>query len=143
MKIAATLLACVLVLAGCGGSDEPDPDVPTTSVADQQAEQAEQLEKAQEDLKDKVSGTVVAIVIQDGKVVGQGKRVKVKVGAPISLNIRSDADEEIHVHSDPEHTYQVKAGEPLTEQLTIDTPGQVAVEAHHLDVTIVQLVVEP
>ncbi len=35
------------------------------------------------------------------------------------------------------------AGKPLTETFTIDTPGQVAVEAHHLDVTIVQLVVEP
>jgi len=61
----------------------------------------------------------------------------------VTLNVTSDADEEIHVHSDPEHEYEVKAGDSLDETFTIDTPGQVAVEAHHLDVTILQLVVEP
>ncbi len=137
MKIAATLLACALVLGGCGGSsDEPGK-------TDGGLKAAPSSSAASEPTPSTTSGAVIGIVIQDGKVIGQGKRVKVKVGAPISLVIRSDADEEIHVHSDPEHTYEVKAGEPLTEKLTIDTPGQVAIEAHHLDITIVQLVVEP
>ena len=120
MRIAATLLACALVLTGCGGSDGA----------------------GQTDGGLKATGAKVDIVIKDGKVTPQGKRVKVRAGEPVTLRISSDADEEIHVHSDPEHEYEVKAGEPLTETFTIDTPGQVAVEAHHLDVTIVQLVVE-
>ena len=115
MRIAAALLACALVLTGCGGSDTPDSD----------------------------GATQVDIVIKDGKVTPQGKRVDVKAGEPVTLHITSDADEEVHVHSDPEHEYEVKAGDTLTETFTIDTPGQVAVEAHHLDVTIVQLVVKP
>ncbi len=55
----------------------------------------------------------------------------------------SDAAEEIHVHSDPEHEYEVAAGDDKTFTFTLDTPGQVAVEAHHLDVTIVELVARP
>jgi len=130
VRIAAALLACALVLTGCGGSDDGPSKSATKSPISQPASST-------------TSGAVIAIVIQDGKVVPQGKRVKVKAGAPVTLIIRSDVDEEIHVHSDPEHEYEVSAGEPLTEKFTIDTPGQVAVEAHHLDVTIVQLVAEP
>ena len=121
MRIAAALLACALVLTGCGGSagsGETDGGL-------------------------KAAATTVDIVIKDGKVTPQGKRVDVKAGDPVTLTIRSDADEEIHVHSDPEHEYEVKAGDSIDETFTIDTPGQVAVEAHHLDVTIVQLVVKP
>lgn len=121
MKIAAALLACALVLTGCGGSDGPEASGGGP----------------------KAAGTTVDIAIKDGKVTPQGKRVKVKAGSPVTLEITSDADEEIHVHSDPEHEYEVKAGDSLTEKFTLGTPGQVAVEAHHLDVTIVQLVVEP
>ena len=123
MRIAATLLACALVLTGCGSSDKSGT-----------REEGGGL---------KAAGTTVDIVIKDGKVTPQGKRVKVKAGDPVTLNVTSDADEEIHVHSDPEHEYEVKAGDSLDETFTIDTPGQVAVEAHHLDVTILQLVVEP
>jgi hypothetical protein len=121
VRIAAALLACALVLTGCGSSDGA----------------------GETDGGQKGTGTKVGIVIKDGKVTPQGKRVKVAAGEPVTLTITSDADEEIHVHSDPEHEYEVKAGDSLDETFTIDTPGQVAVEAHHLDVTIVQLVVEP
>ncbi len=120
MKIAATLLACALVLAGCGGSS----DAPG---------------KTDGGLK---AGVTVDIAIKDGKVTPQGKRVDVKAGEKVTLHITSDADEEIHVHSDPEHEYEVGPGDDVSKTFTLKTPGQVAVEAHHLDVTIVQLVVE-
>lgn len=130
MKLITALLALVLLLSACGGSDsdggESDP-VSSAEAKDQQLESAK--------------GVAVGIVIKDGKVTPQGNRVEVKAGKQVRLSITSDADEEIHVHSDPEHTFAVKAGEPLTETFTIDTPGQVAIEAHELGVTIVQLVV--
>ena len=118
MKIVGALLACALVLAGCGGGDGSDGS------SDQGA-------------------VTVTIAVKDGKVTPQGKRVDVKAGEPVTLRISSDADEEIHVHSDPEHEYEVGPGDQVDKTFTIDTPGQVAVEAHHLDVTIVQLVVKP
>ena len=119
MRIAATLLACALVLTGCGGSDNAG--------------------ETDGGLK---AGVTVDIAIKGGKVTPQGKRVDVKPGEKVTLHITSDADEEIHVHSDPEHEYEVGPGDDVTGTFTLKTPGQVAVEAHHLDVTIVQLVVE-
>jgi TolA-binding protein len=153
MKIVTTVLSGVLLLAGCSGSSDGEPaSKPTTSVDTskpldgEQAEQQAEQKKAAEDqldeaVRDQAQGKVVQITITDGKVTPRGDRVEVKKGQKITLVVTSDADEEIHVHSDPEHTYQVKAGGSIEKSFTIDTPGQVAVEAHHLDATIVQLVV--
>jgi major membrane immunogen (membrane-anchored lipoprotein) len=157
MKIVTTVFAAVLLLAGCSGSSDDGPAPQKTKPADtsqsfdreklerQAKEQAAQKEAANEELSDAVRdearGQRVEITIKDGKVTPRGERVEVKKGQKITLLVTSDADEEIHVHSDPEHTYQVKAGGSIEKSFTIETPGQVAVEAHHLDATIVQLVV--
>lgn len=163
-KLIVTLAAATLLIAGCASSgSEDDGGLKAEStdasesfsreeldkqVKQQAKQQAEQLQKARDELAEavaekaaKAQGTVVQIEIKDGKVTPQGKRVEVKVGGKVTLEITSDADEEIHVHSDPEHSYEVSAGKTITETFTVDRPGQIAVEAHHLDVTIVQLVV--
>lgn len=147
MKTAAALLAAALLLSACGGSSDDgasaDPTAATSAPTSAEATTAGPSSEPSSAEPSETSGTVVGIVIAGGKVVPQGKRVEAKVGADITLTIRSDVDEEIHVHSDPEHTYEVAAGETVTETFTVDTPGQVAVEAHELGVTIVQLVVRP
>lgn len=139
MKTVAALFAAALLLSACGGSaDEVAPEQPAATSAAPPTTPAAAPTEATPD-----SGPVVDIVIEGGKATPQGDRVEVKAGQEVTLKITSDADEEIHVHSEPEHTYEVAAGETLTESFTLTTPGQVAVEAHHLDVTVVQLVVRP
>lgn len=129
MKLIAALFAATLLLAGCAGSGSADgPGVGTNPESSAATPSSE------------AKGTPVEIVIKDGKVTPQGKRVEVKVGDPITLHITSDADEELHVHSDPEHEYAIAPGDDKTFTFTLKVPGQVAVEAHHLDVTILQLV---
>jgi len=129
VKPIAALLAVLLLLAGCGGED-------TGTVSSSPNPTTEASSDAPED-----RGVTVDIRIEGGKVTPQGDRVDVKVGQEVTLRVATDTDEEIHVHSDPEHTWQVKAGETLEESFTLERPGQVAVEAHHVDATIVQLVV--
>ena len=159
MKLMTALLVSVLLLAGCSGSSDdektstPSPEASRSfdrDALDQQAkEQAEQADAAQQKLADEVDkkaaqlarGTLVEIAIQDGKVTPQGKRVEVGADGKVTLAVTSDVAEEIHVHSDPEHTYEVPAGGSIVKTFTLTTPGQVAVEAHGLGVTIVQLVV--
>jgi plastocyanin len=125
VKAFIALLAAVLLIGSCGGNDtgtvSSSPDPATES-------------PASEDV-------IVDIAIKGGKVTPQGDRVDVKVGQTVTLRISSDTAEEVHVHSDPEHTYEVKPGADIEESFAIDTPGQVAVEAHEMDATIVQLVV--
>jgi plastocyanin len=132
--LATTLFAVTLLLAGCGGSSSGETPPPAAATTDA---------PAAEPPADADAGVVVDVEIKDGQVTPQGERVEARVGQPITLTITSDVDEEIHVHSDPDHTWQVAAGESITESFTVDTPGQVAVEGHDLGVTIVQFVVRP
>lgn len=118
MKKRALALASILVLAGCGSDPKTSQDYSYAPM-------------------------VVPIVFKDGKVTPQGERVEVKVGQKIELHVTSDRDDEVHVHSTPEHEYEIAKGtKDKTFTFTIKTPGQVAVESHELDVTIVQLVVQ-
>jgi hypothetical protein len=114
--LAASLAA--LVVVGCG---------------------AEDVGKA----KNEQSGepVVVDIQIKDGTTMPAGELVDVKVNQQVTLRISSDAHEVVHVHTEPEQTYELRAGEGVEESFTAFSPGVVAVEAHHLDVTIVRLVV--
>ncbi len=130
MKTAAAALLIVLTLSACGTESEPPADPPTSEPTAAATSEAPK-------------GVTVDVEIVNGEVVPLGSKVDVKVGEPVNLHIISDAAEEIHVHSDPEHEFEIAAGGDETFTFTIETPGQVAVEAHHLDVTIVELVARP
>ncbi len=132
-RITVAMFAVVALLAGCGGGEDTgtvssSPN-PSRSAADPSDDASEAV--------------VVDIAVKDGKVTPQGDRVDVKVGQKVTLHITSDAHEAIHVHSEPEHEYEIEPGDDVEKSFTIDTPGQIAVEAHHIDATIVQLVVRP
>ncbi|MET1038671.1 MAG: hypothetical protein ABW075_10365 [Aeromicrobium sp.] len=134
-RLVPALLAATLLMTGCGGSSDDDAATEPAAATTEAPSPAPTAEPTTD------AGVAVDIEIQDGQATPQGERVEAAVGETITLTIASDVDEEIHVHSDPEHTWQVAAGESITESFTVETPGQVAVEAHHLGVTIVQLVV--
>ena len=83
---------------------------------------------------------IIDIFEDNGEITpDDAKVVKVGVGQEIQLNVTSDADDEIHVHSDPEHEFEVTAGEDEKFTFTIDSPGTYDVESHGLEVTLVKL----
>ena len=82
----------------------------------------------------------VDITEKDGKIEPVGKVVKASTGQDITLVVTSDAKDEIHVHSDPEHEFEVAAGDEEKEfTFSVDTPGTIEVESHGLEVTILKL----
>ena len=85
---------------------------------------------------------VVDIQIKDGTTTPSGELVDVTVGQQVKLRISSDADEVVHVHTEPEQEYGISAGDSVEKSFSAFSPGVVAVEAHHLGVTIVRLVVQ-
>jgi hypothetical protein len=122
------VVTAVLTLAGCGGPTDTGSESSSPSPGASAAPDKPVL---------------VEVTIRQGSIEPQGERIEVAVGQDVMIRVMSDAAEQIHVHSEPEHTYRVTPGELLEETFSIDKPGQVAVEAHEFGVTIVQLVVRP
>jgi hypothetical protein len=88
-------------------------------------------------------GPVVDVTIAKGQVTPTNATLQAKVGQPITLRVTSDATDELHVHSTPDHKFPVAAAPNQTFQFSVDVPGNVEVELHHLDRTIATIQVQP
>ncbi|MGA8257216.1 MAG: hypothetical protein WB767_11650 [Nocardioides sp.] len=85
----------------------------------------------------------IEVTFDGGTVTPNGDRVDVDAGQPIDLVVTADEPGEIHVHSDPEQTFEYDGdGATTTLELAIDRPGVVEVESHDLNQVIVQLEVK-
>ncbi len=132
---AAALVVC-LGLVACGGPAEPGTAPSAASSPTASAGTPDPSPSA--DAADRV---VVDITIADGKVTPNGEKVDVAVGQEVELNVTSDADDEIHAHTDDAAGYEleVKAGVPTTGRFTLGSAGSFEVESHHLEKIIVIL----
>ena len=132
---AATLVVC-LGLGACGGPAEPGPAPTTASSPAVSAATPDPTPSA-----DNADRVVVDITIADGKVSPNGEKIDVAVGQQVQLNVTSDADDEIHAHTDDADGYEleVKAGVPATGRFTVASAGSFEVESHHLEKIIVIL----
>ena len=111
--LVTTVLAALVLVAGCSGDDTTEP-----------------------------TGTkTIRITFSGDSVSPQGERVDVGAGQPIQLLVKADKPGEIHVHSSPEQELEYGEG-TTTLKLTIDKPGIVEVESHTLEKTILQLEVK-
>jgi len=86
---------------------------------------------------------VLDITIADGAVTPAGESVEATVGQPIELRVDSDAAEELHVHSNPEHAFEVQPGNGQVFTFSVQQPGQVEIETHETGVVVAELVVRP
>ncbi|ABG94215.1 MULTISPECIES: hypothetical protein [Rhodococcus] len=105
----------VALVSGCGG----DNDTPATD-----------------------DGVVIDVVIDAGSVTPSNERIEAAVGETVTVRIESDADDELHVHAVPEHSFEIHPGTQET-QFSVDVPGQVAVELHDTGKTVATLLVRP
>lgn len=129
----SALSAAALIVTGCGGSaeDAPGSAAPSTPSAatvltDQQAPPAE---------------PTLEITIRGGEVTPTNAQLEAQVGQPIVIRVDSDAADELHVHSNPEHTFAVAPTDGQTFQFTVEVPGRVDVELHHTHTTVATIAV--
>lgn len=85
----------------------------------------------------------VDIRIAHDRVTPTNAVVQGKVGRPVDLRVDSDATDQLHVHSTPEQTFDVKAQSGQRFTVTPAVPGSVEIELHHLDRTVVIIRVQP
>lgn len=89
------------------------------------------------------AGTIIDVTIANGAVTPTNAEVQAVTGQPIVLQVSSDAADSLHVHSVPEHVFDIAAGLGQRFEFTVDIPGRVAVELHDLHVTVVTIEVRP
>ena len=91
----------------------------------------------------RATGPVVDVTIAKRQVTSTDATLQSKVHQQITLRVSSDATDELHVHSTPDHKFQVAAAPNQTFQFSVDVPGNVEVELHHLDRPIATIQVQP
>jgi hypothetical protein len=93
--------------------------------------------------KPPAAGLDINVTIANGQVTPANVTLQAKVKQQITFHVTSDATDELHVHSVPDHKFQVAAAPNQTFQFSVDVPGNVEVELHHLDRTIATIQVQP
>ncbi|MEU8625436.1 hypothetical protein [Streptomyces sp. NPDC048669] len=85
-------------------------------------------------------GTTLEISIRDGKVSPAPGRAEIKKGETVRLRVRSDHDDNLHVHGYDKEA-RLPAGRTVTLTFTADRTGLFEVETHESDLLLTQLVV--
>jgi heme/copper-type cytochrome/quinol oxidase subunit 2 len=89
-----------------------------------------------------LAGPDVNVTIANGEVSPTNATLHAKVKQQITFHVTSDTTDELHVHSVPDHKFQVAAARDQTFQFSVDVPGTVEVELHHLNRTIATIQVQ-
>lgn len=113
--VAAWVAALLWAVIACGGSSNQSP----------------------------ATGLILDVAIAKGQVTPTNATLQATVHQQITLRVSSDATDELHVHSTPDHKFQVAAAPNQTFRFSVDVPGNVEVELHHLDRTIATIQVQP
>jgi hypothetical protein len=85
---------------------------------------------------------VIDVTIKGGDVTPSNEQLQAAVKEQIVIRVNSDAADELHVHSTPDHSFKVEAKPMQSFQFTVDMPGKVDVELHHLNKTIATIQVQ-
>lgn len=150
-RVSVLAAAAVLALTGCGGSEggatatggdsaSASPSA-SGSPSGSSSPTASESESAAEQEDDAVE---IEVEIEDGQVTPSGERVDAQVGQTVRFVVDSDAADELHVHSSPEHAFAFKAGADDKEfEFTLTRPGVIEVELHELGDVVVTIAARP
>ena len=130
---AVTGAAMLFLTVGCSSASDTGSSTAATSSAAEASTVADP----------QPVGTVIDVTITGGDISPTNERLDAVVGEPITLRVNSDTTDELHIHSVPDHTFEVEATADQTFEFTVDVPGSVAIELHHADRTVATLAVRP
>lgn len=133
-KTFAILAVTAVITAACGGSNNgqsASSTAPSTvSPSDMSNNQAPP------------SRLVIDVNIKGGDVTPTNAQYQAGVKEQIVIRVNSDAEDELHVHSTPDHSFKVEAKPMQSFQFAVDVPGKVDVELHHLNKTVATIAVQ-
>lgn len=133
-KILAISFAALL-LAGCGSTTETADTATQSNTATVNPSEMTDAQNPPERL-------VIDVTIKDGKVTPTNEQLQAGLDEQIVIRVDSDAADELHVHSTPEHAFPVAIGPAQSFQFSVGVPGRVDVELHELGTTIATIQVQ-
>jgi hypothetical protein len=127
-----------MITAGCGGSNSANNATGSASTSQPTAVNPTDMSNVQAP----PNQLVVDVTIKDGTVTPTNQQLKADLKEQIVIRVNSDAPDELHVHSTPNHTFNVEAKPMQSFQFSVDVPGKVDVELHKLNQTIATIQVQ-
>jgi ABC-type glycerol-3-phosphate transport system substrate-binding protein len=132
-KTLIALAAATLVLAGCGGSTSTsNSSSSSASASGSQGAPSSSGAPQFTDQQAPPAQLVIEATIAHGNVTPTNEQLQGKVGEAIVVRIDSDAVDELHAHSTPDHTFKVEAKPNQSFQFTATVPGKIDIELHGL-----------
>jgi hypothetical protein len=132
------LTTAALITAGCGGSNTSDNASGSTSASQPSTVAPSDMSNEQAP----PSRLVIDVTIKGGQVTPTNQQLQAGVKEQIVVRVNSDAADELHVHSTPEHSFNVEAKPNQSFQFSVDVPGKVDIELHKLNKTIATIQVQ-
>jgi hypothetical protein len=124
--LAGLLLACWLV-AGCGGEDGGGQAASTSGSATSSPTSTAGPTSRATTTTAGFAGALIQARVTGGKVETAERRVSVKRGERVRIQVESDQGDEVHVHG-YDLTRPVGPGKPATIEFAADLPGVYEVE---------------
>jgi hypothetical protein len=128
-RLALAVGLTLIIAAGCS-SDNDSPSATTTG--------ADTTDTASGDTSAPDTGTVISVGYSGGAVSGDTGRNEVAIGDEVTIEITSDAADEVHIHGYDE-LIDVAAGETAVLTFTADIPGVFEVELESSGLLLFQL----
>jgi PBP1b-binding outer membrane lipoprotein LpoB len=139
LKTLTALAAAALITAGCGGSTSSDTATNGSSApATPSSTDAPQMSDPQEP----PARLVIDVTIKGGEVTPTNAQFDANAKEPIVVRVNSDVADHLHVHSNPEHTFNIEPKSGQSFQFTVDVPGNVDIELHQLNRTVATVTVQ-
>ena len=139
LKTLTALAAAALITAGCGGSTSSDT---ATSGSSASATPSSTDAPEMSDQQAPPSRLVIDVTIKGGEVTPINAQFDANVKEPIVVRVNSDVADQLHVHSNPEHTFNIEPKSGQSFQFTVDVPGNVDIELHQLNRTVATVTVQ-
>lgn len=133
-----TLIAATVVLAGAALTSAAC----STSTEEPAAQTGANAAPALSDQQAPPERLVIDVTIAGRQVTPVNQQVQAAVKQPIVIRVTSDAEDELHVHASPEHTFAVKPESLQSFQFEVQVPGKVDVELHHLNRVVATITVK-
>jgi hypothetical protein len=133
------LTSAALITAGCGGANSPENAAGSAQPSGQPSTVSP---SDMSNVQAPPSQLAIDVTIKGGDVTPTNDQLKAGVKEQIVIRVNSDAADELHVHSTPEHKFNVEAKPMQIFQFTVDVPGKVDVELHKLNKTIATITVQ-